>query len=496
MPGRRDLRRSMAKKIGAGAVCVRLRTRAPWRHGLTVLLALHGVTTQGATSVAAPVSDADATTVSESHAPEQEAGEFDVESEIELIATRRRNTSLGREADDEVYVTERELQLQFRYRSDQRMSALGEVKFIGKKTLFGDARPSESGSGIERGETWVQIARLFGGNFALRVGRQNIAEPRRWWWDDDLDAVRLYYGRDPVRFYFGVAQELAREASSDGFIDPEQERVWRLFGHASWRRSEALTLAAFYLNHSDNSGNAPVGELIDAQREDDSDAHLRWIGGRASGDIDGSSGALLSYWADAAVVTGDETFVEYEEDSPGSSVVSEINRRRVRGEAVDLGLVWIPGLWGNPTLTLSYARGSGDKNPADGTDRSFRQTGLQDQDEELRSYGELLRPELSNLSVVTAALGVMVRGRSRVTLGYHDFRQVHRASILRSAILAAEPDGRNKEIGNEYRLLIEIREWNDIEIDVALATFAAGRAFGAERGARAHAVFCEFVLKF
>lgn len=486
----------MAKNIGARALCTRVRNRAPWRYGLTVLLALHGAAAQAARGDDALVSDATVITVSDARAPKWDAGEFDVESEIKLIATRRRNLSLGREADDEVDVTERELQLQLRYRSDQRMSALGEIKLIGKKTRYDDARPSESGSGIERGESWVQIARLFGGNFALRIGRQNIAEPRRWWWDDDLDAVRLDYGRDPVRLYVAVAQELARESSSDAFIDPDQERVRRLIGHATWRRSEALTLAAFYLNQSDDSGNALLGQIIDAQREDNSDARLHWSGARASGVIDGSSGALLSYWADVAVVTGDETVVEYEEDSAGSSVVSEITRRRVRGQAVDLGLVWTPGLWGDPTLTLSYARGSGDENTADSTGRSFRQTGLQDQDEELRNYGELLRPELSNLSIVTAALGVMVHGRSRVTLGHHHFRQVHPAQYLRSTSLTAEPDGRDKEIGNEYRLLIEIREHNDIEIDLAFASFVAGKAFNSRRGARAYAVFGELVFKF
>ena len=43
----------------------------------------------------------------------------------------------------------------------------------------------------ERGETWLYMSHLFGSNFSLQVGRQNLREPRSWWWDKDLDALRL-----------------------------------------------------------------------------------------------------------------------------------------------------------------------------------------------------------------------------------------------------------------------------------------------------------------
>lgn len=424
------------------------------------------------------------------------ASRFYFENEIEVLSHNLRNIALGQQPGDDQRISERELQLQLRYRSGQRVSGLGEVKLIDEQKVYDDARPNESESEIERGETWVHFARLFGAGIALRVGRQNFAEPRRWWWDDDLDAARFYYKRDPIRLSVGIAEELARESSEDNFIDPDQDDVRRLFGQASWRLSDSLVLDAFYLGQRDDSSRHTVGSVIDAEREDESDADLRWAGLRAWGDFSLSSGAVLSYWVDAARVSGDEIVFEFEEESPGRSLVDSTRRQKVRGKAVDLGLIWAPVLWGNPTLTLSYARGSGDGNPDDDTDEEYRQTGLQDQDEEFRNYGELLRPELSNLSVHTLAIGLALRGRTRIGLGHHRFRQVDRAPFLRSARLETDPTGLDKDIGRENRVLLEIREWKKIEIDLAAAEFKAGRAFGTDAGARAHVVFGEFTFKF
>jgi hypothetical protein len=79
-------------------------------------------------------------------------------------------------------------------------------------------------------------------------------------------------------------------------------------------------------------------------------------------------------------------------------------KQRVRGWAIDVGARWDTQLPGQPLFTMGYAMGSGDKNPSKGTDRAFRQTGLQSNDEEFRTYGELLRPELSKLSIPVVAV--------------------------------------------------------------------------------------------
>ena len=424
-------------------------------------------------------------------------GQFDMENEVEVLTNKVENISLvRREPRDNLRSSEQELQLQARYRSGQWLSALGEIKIIHEQAGYTDVRQDQHESMLERGEIWAHFARLFASDFSLRIGRQNFVEPRRWWWDDDLDAVRLYYSRDPLRFYAGVAEELGRKSSGDKFIDPEQDKVRRFIGHANWRLAEGLTLGTFYLAQRDRSSRHAVDAVIETEREDLSDANLRWFGLRASGETTLASGDILSYWADTAEVNGDETTFEYLEQTPSSSLVNTRSTRRVRGRAIDLGVAWAPLMWRNPTLTISHARGTGDQNQNDGIDSNYRQTGLQDQDEEFRNYGELLRPELSNLSIFATTFGFSVHTRTRVTLGYHRFRQLHPAPFLRSARIESNPNGVDKRIGSETSLLIEIREWKNIQIDLVAATFTAGRAFGDEAGCQARSTFAKLTYKF
>src|SRR5205823_14938621 len=69
-----------------------------------------------------------------------------------------------------------------------------------------------------------------------------------------------------------------------------------------------------------------------------------------------------------------------------------------------------PRRW-RPAFTLGDAFGSGDSNARHGEDTAFRQTGLHRNNDRFLGvdrfhyYGELARPELSNLHIVTASVG-------------------------------------------------------------------------------------------
>ena len=104
---------------------------------------------------------------------------------------------------------------------------------------------------------------------------------------------------------------------------------------------------------------------------------------------------------------------------------------------LDVGGRWDSRLPGQPSFILGYALGSGDKNPQRGSDRAFRQTGLQANDEEFRTYGELLRPELSNLSIPTLAVQFPIFWKSHIEFAYRHFRQVYPAPFLRDARIEA-----------------------------------------------------------
>ena len=80
---------------------------------------------------------------------------------------------------------------------------------------------------------------------------------------------------------------------------------------------------------------AIIGEVIEEDREDESDANLWWAGARATGEAELGSRLVVSYWGDFAWVTGREELFAYEDAASGGSVVTARSRPRVNGWGFD-----------------------------------------------------------------------------------------------------------------------------------------------------------------
>jgi len=110
--------------------------------------------------------------------------------------------------------------------------------------------------------------------------------------------------------------------------------------------------------------------------------------------VDGELVNRFTYWMDLAHVRGRD----------GST--------SIRGLGLDVGSTYTFRLPLKPAIAIGYAFGTGDPNPDDHIDRSFRQSGLQYNSDQLtgvtwfKYYGELFDPDLSNLSIFTGAMGI------------------------------------------------------------------------------------------
>jgi alginate production protein len=155
-----------------------------------------------------------------------------------------------------------------------------------------------------------------------------------------------------------------------------------------------------------------------------------------------------------------------------------------------------------PAFTLGYAQASGDDSLKDGVDSAFRQTGLHNNKwrffgvNRFRYYGELFRPELSNLNVVTAAVGFQFLKNSSVELLYHRYRQTKVADSMRDVRIDADLTGESRALGHEFDLVFGFREWAHLDLSVALATFKAGSAYGSFASKRANSLLFELTYNF
>ena len=136
-----------------------------------------------------------------------------------------------------------------------------------------------------------------------------------------------------------------------------------------------------------------------------------------------------------------------------------------------------------PSVTIGYAFGSGDPDLADGVDKNFQQTGLQDNQgkfngvTKFKYYGELFEPELSNIMIGTTGIGISPFQKSSLDVVYHYYSQVYRANLLRDVGIKKEPSGRSKDLGHEVDLIFGIKIIRNIQMEIFTAIFIPGKAF-------------------
>jgi alginate production protein len=402
----------------------------------------------------------------------------------EYTDERRSNFDLDNSAARDRRVREHEIKLEARSRLGPNTQAFAQIVGLHetRRTQGDDRRITRS---LERGPMWLQQDRLFGTPWSLQIGRVPLDERRTWWWDEDLDAVRARYDGGAWKLDTALARELLRKSSAEKRVEPESRGLTRWFGQASWPWAERHALDAFWLVQKDSSPRPAAGTVFgDEDDTDPSDLRARWVGLRASGEWRIDDGPRLAYWADTAWLSGRERLTAFEEQDDDSLVAGGTASRRVRGNAFDIGATASLRLPLRPSLTVAYARGSS----------GFRQTGLHENKTRFggvkrwQRYGELVNPDLANLTVASVGVGMRLLDNSSLELMTHRTRQVKAADTLANSRLSSDPQGERRAIGREVNLLLAVREWKHVELIVKASHFKPGAAFAADQRASARAV--------
>jgi alginate production protein len=386
-------------------------------------------------------------------------------AEIEVVYEYRKNLALNERSDNDASVLEPELSLALSFDPDPRLQAFLNVAVTRLSVLKIEAdrsSPSEDIT-VELKEAFIWLRSLPGG-LSFQLGRQRFEDERQWLYDEELDALRLRFQH--------VALAIELSASRDGLApkdlsnSTQEERINNYMLLASYRLPRDTTLEAYAILRDDQ----------DADRRRPVFAGLR-ARGEPIEDLD--------YWLELAYAGGRD----------GS--------KQIRGWGVDLGATYEFQVGPKPALTLGFAFGSGDANPDDDTDESFRQTGLQENEgdfggaTDFRYYGEVLDPELSNLAILTAGVGIRPSDKFSVDLVYHYYLQHRATPVLRNAGLDAEPSGRSRRLGSAVDFIVGLQEiWDHLDALLAVGYFSPGSAFPGAAGGGAWVVRAEVQFRF
>ena len=375
-----------------------------------------------------------------------EADTWQVGARVTFEASNLSDTDLDPATrNDEEARIQPEVRFDVAYRPDDDVEVLASVE-----TGVDFDRRNGEWSSVERlrvRELYLLLDDFLAKDFQLQIGRQDVEDGREWLYDAKLDGVRLAYDHRAWRIEaMWGREELVRSDLLHRNQGRDKIDVW-LF-HAEYEVTKDWDLAAYAIKQNDLGPRNISPLTIGIQSE-------------------GRNGAI-GHWLELARQRG----------SSGT--------RNLNAWAVDAGLIWYLPLPVRPALFAGYARASGGGDAL--TDRSFRQTGLQDNEDRItglgnvRYYGEALDPDLSNLEVWTLGLGLRPSRTSSLELIAHRYRQPSLDdNDLRGSPIAAVLDGIHPEIGTEFDAAFSARLTRFAGIEAKLGWFMPGRGFATNR---------------
>jgi alginate production protein len=381
-----------------------------------------------------------------------------------------------------------ELQGEAFYSLAATLAVFGQVRLGRAAERDPGAAPPGRASYVERGEAWLHASALAGAPLDLEVGRLRFEDERRFWWDDELDAVRLSAARGDLQIAAAAAREFGRRRSDEDGVVPQQHGVRRWFALAQWEPQPEQRIDLVVMRHDDRSAREQPGAIAATTARDEVDARLTWFGIGAASSRALPAGTTLELALDVARVRGTERAAVWREISAHDSRVESVAERKVRGWAFDVALRWSHEATWQPRLFAGYAAGSG--AAAGTTDRSFRATGLQTHEADFGGvkhfsrYGTALDPQLANLAIASLGAGVSIHDAASLDLVWHRYRRRCAAAGIRAAEFADDLNTTDRAVGRGLDVVAAYEVENRLELVLIGASFRAGPAFGASAGRR------------
>lgn len=373
-----------------------------------------------------------------------------VEIELESTTEFERNFNLDNAEDGDFAVGELEFAVGIEYETE-RFAAEIVVVLANEGVLKDETREEESITSLIIEEALVTFNDVVIDGFSIELGKLNFRDSRMWLYDRKLDAVKLEY--EP-----NEQLKLTMAASKDGidsdlFNNQETSGIRNFSLIGEYAVTESILVSGYVL-----------------QRKDPDEPEFRplHVGLRSEGSLGGNR-----YWLVLGHLGGREDGLSLD------------------GYAVDVGASRIFDGPLQPSLTLGYAWGSGDSSPGVGRDRTFRQTGLHKNESKSNSlarfkhYGEVFDPDLSNMHIFTAGIGLRRGDTSSLDFMFHNYRLDAFAEELRDAGVDGELDAsfRSKNLGSEIDLVftkLGFGRLQNLGFDFAIGYFWPGDAFSPE----------------
>lgn len=338
------------------------------------------------------------------------------------------NLSLGQDNDSSTAFIN-EAQVTARYEPLQDIRLQTQIRALHSTGSATSIDPNENEEIMD--ESFVEIRQAFMEwksindiqPLSFRLGRQRFSEDRRLLWNDELDAAKIAFDTSLTSGFFALGNNFSdyRFGDDQDFEEDEKDRL-RLLGELTHSLSPKTNWELRFLYENDYSDQPSVGTIFQSEDLDRVDQNLLWIGARTTGQTIND----LYYDLSLIGVTGTEDISQSSSIGNNQRQITSNQKRDVRAFAFDAN---IKKLIGNAlTAHIGYAYGSGDDGK--GTNTSFRQTDLQTNTSKFerqpwqsakRHYGEVLRPELSNIHILQLGVHCPIFDHHDLDVTYYNY---------------------------------------------------------------------------
>ena len=392
-----------------------------------------------------------------------------LEVELEIIAHSEylHNSNLNRAEKNDIGVSEPEASLTVTYAPHKIFAFSVGWTLTGEAYFVDQANEEEDITKLELDKVLLSIKLGEDSGAAIHIGREKLRDrPREWLLSETLDGVRFTFDSDKFKIDTSITRE--KIVAIDLLRSDEEPPINNYVFFTSARPTSKIWLGGYAIYRDDRTP---------------ADSDLLFVGTRSYGDLSKD----IRFWFDTGWVTGN------------------LENQDVSGYAVDFGVTKSFDLPMRPSITIGYAWGSGDDNSDDGTDRAYRQTGLHANEgklagvTEIKYYGHVFEPDLSNLQILTVGLSLNWDDRRSIEIVYHNYRLNEFTEELDLGNLEGELNLRSKDLGNEIDLILAERGFAGLPwltASFVAAYFIPGAALVEENRDPAAFFRVEFVANF
>lgn len=320
-------------------------------------------------------------------------------------------------------------------------------------------------------------------------GRKTLRDTRGWWYDNTLDMVQLNYQSTLLSGQISAGGRIVDERV--GFIDEPTvglEDSYFLITHLDYQYYYQHHLEGYLIYQNVDAPSNQTGQPFIAGNSPRTDSNLIWLGFRAQG-LWSLNDNPLHYWLDVATVAGSVQRLSLSQQANNTHTVQgSQDIDLLGGIGMDFGFLWKArnDSWG---AGLGYARGSGDTS-GESQQHGYVQSELANNKGRFFGlnrywiYGDLLRPELSNLQIFSAFTGWKLAQRLWLETAYHRYHQVEADQLISASRLRITPNGVDKHIGDELNLILGSRRDDGASLQLIASGFQRGKAFNNVLGSR------------